>query len=108
MGLTLFGIGVVMGWVFSAQLQDSWRVGVHPDQKTTLIQSGNYARIRNPDFLSYFIMFGGLFLVRPSLMMMVLAIATIVIFHRMVLKEEAYLSRVHGQAYEAYKKATGR
>ena len=59
-------------------------------------------------FLSYFIMFGGLFLVRPSFIMMVLVIATIAIFHGMVLKEEAHLSRVHGQAYEAYKKATGR
>lgn len=108
LGLALFGIGVVMGWFFSGQLKNSWRVGVHPDQKTALIQSGIYARIRNPYFLSYFIMLGGLLLVRPSVVMMLLVIATIAIFHRMVLKEEAYLSRVHGQTYEAYRKATGR
>jgi len=28
-GLSLFGISIIMGWFISAQLKESWRVGVH-------------------------------------------------------------------------------
>jgi len=107
-GLALFGISFIMGWFFSAQLKESWRVGIHKNQKTELIQNGIYAYIRNPYFLSYFIMFISLFLVRPSIVMAVLVIATVAIFHRMVLKEEAYLLTIHGNEYEKYKNTTGR
>ena len=102
-GLSLFGISIIMGWFFSAQLKESWRVGVHKNQRTELIQNGIYTYIRNPYFLSYFIMFFSLFLVRPSLVMAVLVISNVGIFHRMVLKEEAYLFSIHGKEYEKYK-----
>ena len=97
-----------MGWFISAQLKESWRVGVHEDHKTELIQNGIYANIRNPYFLSYFIMFFSLFLVRPSIVMAVLVIASITAFHKMVLKEEAFLTNIHGKEYEKYKNKTGR
>ena len=97
-----------MGWLFSAQLRESWRVGVHDNQKTELIQSGIYKYIRNPYFLSYFIMFFGQFLVRPSFVMVALIAISIAIFHRMVLKEEAYLLTIHGKEYEEYRYITGR
>ena len=79
-GLFLFAISIIMGWLFSAQLRESWRVGVHDNQKTELIQSGIYKYIRNPYFLSYFIMFVGQFLVRPSYVMVALIAITIAIF----------------------------
>jgi len=107
-GLSLFGISLIMGWFFSAQLKASWRVGIPNNQQTELIQNGIYAYIRNPYFLSYFIMFFSLFLVRPSLVMTVLVLATVLIFHRMVLKEEAHLLTIHGKEYEKYKNTTGR
>jgi protein-S-isoprenylcysteine O-methyltransferase Ste14 len=107
-GLLLFSIGIIIGWFFSAQLKESWRVGVHEKQETKLIQSGVYKYVRNPYFLSYFIMFMGQFLIRPSLFMAVLVAITVMIFHRMVLKEEAYLLRTHGKEYEKYKGSTGR
>jgi protein-S-isoprenylcysteine O-methyltransferase Ste14 len=107
-GLSLFAISIIMGWFFSAQLKESWRVGVHEHQKTQLIQNGIYQYVRNPYFLSYFIMFLSLFLVRPSLVMVVLIAISIAIFHRMVLKEETHLLKIHGTQYEKYKEATGR
>lgn len=107
-GLSLYAISIAIGWFFSAQLKESWRVGVHSNQKTQLIRNGIYKYIRNPYFLSYFIMFFSLFLVRPSLAIIVLIAISIAIFHRMVLKEEAYLSTIHGRQYEEYKKITGR
>jgi protein-S-isoprenylcysteine O-methyltransferase Ste14 len=107
-GLILFALSIIMGWLVSAQLKESWRVGVHDNQKTVLIQSGIYKYIRNPYFLSYFIMFIGQFLVRPSFVMIVLVAITIAIFHRMVLKEEAYLLKIHKKEYEEYRGITGR
>lgn len=107
-GLFLFGICSILGWFVSAQLKGSWRVGVHKNQKTELIQSGTYAYIRNPYFLSYFIMYVSLFLIRPSIVMIVLVIVTITIFHNMVLKEEDYLLSIHGEKYKKYKNTTGR
>ncbi|MBU4318854.1 MAG: isoprenylcysteine carboxylmethyltransferase family protein [Proteobacteria bacterium] len=107
-GLVLFACSILMGWVFSSQLKKSWRIGVHEQQKTELIQNGIYAHIRNPYFLSYFIMFSGLFLVRPCVVMGLLVIISLIIFHGMVLKEEAHLQKSHGTDYEKYKRRTGR
>ena len=107
-GLFLYALSIIIGWLFSAQLKDSWRVGVHDNQKTELIQSGIYKHVRNQYFLSYFMMFIGQFLVRPSFVMIVLIAITIAIFHRMVLKEEAYLLTIHEIKYEEYRNITGR
>lgn len=81
LGLVLFGISIILGAIFSAQLKDSWRVGVYEDQKTTLIRNGVYAHIRNPYFLSYFIMFFSLLCIRPSLLLLVLILAAVTVFH---------------------------
>ena len=108
MGLFLFSSSIVMGWIFSGQLEKSWRIGVHENQTTELIQNGVYAYIRNPYFLSYFVMFLGFFLVRPSVVMGVLTAGSVFIFHSMVLKEEAYLKKVHEKEYENYKQSSGR
>jgi protein-S-isoprenylcysteine O-methyltransferase Ste14 len=107
-GLVLFAASIVGVWVISAQMKDSWRVGISQHHKTELIQDGIYAYCRNPYFLSYYLMFFGLFLVRPSLVLLVLILAIIATFHRMVLAEEAHLQSKHGKAYAAYKKKTGR
>lgn len=107
-GFVLFTASIVMGWSFSGQLGLSWRVGVHADQKTVLIQDGIYRCVRNPYFLSYYLMFVGIFLVRPSLVLGALLITAVFIFHGLVIREEAYLSTVHGSAYDRYKQSTGR
>jgi protein-S-isoprenylcysteine O-methyltransferase Ste14 len=107
-GLSLFAASIIAGWFISAHLQDPWRVGIHEDQRTNLIQSGVFIYVRNPYFLSYFVMFFSLFLIRPSLLLMVLIAITVTIFHRMVLKEEIYLLKLHGDNYLRYREMTDR
>jgi protein-S-isoprenylcysteine O-methyltransferase Ste14 len=107
-GLSLFGISILLGWIGSAQMRESWRIGIPKDQKTELIQNGIYAYVRNPYFLSFFVMFLGLFLVRPSLVILLLLSATIAVFHRLVLNEENYLLKTHGEEYIKYRRTTGR
>lgn len=108
LGFVLIAISILMGWFFSAQLKASWRIGVHENQKTELITSGVYRYIRNPYFVSCFTMFFGQFLVRPSIVMAAVIAIIIAIFHRITLKEEAYLLTVHGEEYEYYRNHTGR
>lgn len=107
-GLVLLGLSIILVWVVSAHLKNSWRVGVHDDQKTDLIQDGLYGYVRNPYFLSYYMMFFSLFLIRPSLVLLLLVGVTAFTFHKMILKEEAYLFATHGAAYREYKAKTGR
>jgi len=107
-GLVLLGFSIILVWVVSAQLKNSWRVGVHDDQKTELIQDGLYGYVRNPYFLSYYMMFFSLFLVRPSLVLLLLVGFTAFTFHKMILKEETHLLAIHGPAYRSYKAKTGR
>ncbi|MBN2398639.1 MAG: isoprenylcysteine carboxylmethyltransferase family protein [Deltaproteobacteria bacterium] len=107
-GLTLLGISIILVWVISAQMKDSWRVGVCKDQETELIQDGLYAYVRNPYFLAYYVLFFGLFLVRPSLVLLLLAGITVFSFHRMILHEEAHLLAAHGERYKEYTARTGR
>ena len=107
-GLCLYGVGIVMGWIFSAHLKDSWRVGVPSGQKTELVETGIYGYIRNPYFLSYYLMFISLFLVRPCYGIGVVTLACVFTFHGMVLKEEIHLLKSHGEAYRAYQKKAGR
>jgi protein-S-isoprenylcysteine O-methyltransferase Ste14 len=107
-GLMMFLIGIILGWTFSSQLKDSWRFGIFEDQKTALITDGVYAHVRNPCFVSYFIIFLGLLLIRPSIVVLVLVISSFIIFHKIVLKEEAYLYKTHGIRYEKYREKTGR
>ena len=107
-GLFIFGICIIIGWFVSAQLKDSWRVGVLENQQTSLIKDGIYAYIRNPYFLSYYIMFFSLFLVRPSIILLLLFITTGMVFHRMVIKEETHLRSMHGEEYKTYMSKTGR
>ncbi len=107
-GFFLFGVSIVLIWIVSAQLKNSWRVGIAKNQRTELISEGIYAYIRNPYFLSYYIMFFGLLLIRPSIIQFALLIVTVAIFHRMVLKEEIHLMSMHGEEYRTYKNKTGR
>ena len=107
-GLSLFGISILLGWFVSAQMRESWRVGIHKDQKTKLIQNGIYTYIRNPYFLSFFFMFLGLFLVRPSYIILLFLGAATAVFHRLVLREEHHLLNIHGEEYIKYKRFTGR
>jgi len=107
-GLSLFLISIILCWLLSSQLKDSWRVGVFEDQKTDLITNGVYAYVRNPYFDSYFLLYLSLFLIRPSIVLIVLIILTVVALHKMVLNEEKNLLRLHGNAYEEYKAKTGR
>ena len=107
-GVVLVSVGFVLGILALVSMRNSWRVGIKHEQKTELITSGIYRISRNPYFLSYNILILGFILIFPSPVLALLYLSLVVVFHQMILEEEQYLLKVHGQNYEAYRQKTGR
>ena len=107
-GAVLITIALMVGLAALYTMKNSWRVGIKYNQKTDLVTNGIYSFSRNPYFLSYNILFTGIFLVFPSIIIAVLIIALMITFHFMILEEEQYLSDVQGEVYLTYKKKTSR
>ncbi len=107
-GYVLIFIALLVGIAALIEMRNSWRVGIKHDQKTDLVTTGIYSLSRNPYFLSYILLFIGIFLIFPSIILLLLVIGLITIFHRMILEEEVYLEKVQGEAYIQYKKRVRR
>lgn len=101
-GLIFIALAFVLGISTLIAMKDSWRVGVIPDQKTELIINRAFMFSRNPYFLSYNLMFIGIFLVFPSLVYLFLCLTFILIVHLMILDEEKHLIKQHGDTYKNY------
>ena len=102
-GLIFIALAFVLGISTLITMKDSWRVGIRPEQKTDLIINGNFVFSRNPYFLSYDIMFLGIFLVFPTFVYLILYLIFIIIVHLMIMDEEKHLIEQHGTKYQKYK-----
>ncbi|MCB1160929.1 MAG: isoprenylcysteine carboxylmethyltransferase family protein [Leptospiraceae bacterium] len=107
-GTILIAIGLIFSTIASLNLGNSWRVGVHEQEKTSLVTTGIYKISRNPYFFFYDIVLIGLSLSSFSMIVTTFSLATIILFHLLILKEEKYLDSVHGDDYKKYKKETRR
>lgn len=99
----LLGTNLVISAAALIHLKDSWRVGIIKQQKNDLVTTGIYGYSRNPYFVSYIIMFLGYAVLLQNLILLGLTIAGWIAVHGMIIKEEQYLSRVHGKAYQEYR-----
>ena len=107
-GYVLVGTGFIIGILALNQMKNSWRVGIKYEQKTELVTSGIYRYSRNPYFLSYSILIFGFILIFPSVFLIIPYLVLIALMHMLVLAEEKYLEKTHGQEYLNYKNKTGR
>lgn len=107
-GPTLLFINLIISAASLINLKDSWRVGVLEDQKTELITSGIYRFTRNPYFVSYFLMFAAYTILLQNLILLFLSLLGFIFVHKMIKKEEDYLSSIHGNAYTDYKTKVAR
>lgn len=105
--LALLGIGATL-WA-QWQMGASWRVGVDPSERTGLVTSGVFARVRNPIFTAMVLTAAGLALMVGNVVAVVGFVALIAALQAQVrLVEEPYLRSVHGTEYARYVAATGR
>lgn len=99
-GLCCGGLLVMMASLIS--FGTSFRVGIDVDRPDKLVTSGVFAFSRNPIYVALFLVLVGQFLVFPNWVPLVYLFAGTWLFHRQVLREEAFMRRHYGDEYAAY------
>jgi protein-S-isoprenylcysteine O-methyltransferase Ste14 len=108
-GLVLALIGFAATLAGQVGMGSSWRVGVDPDERTTLVTTGVFAVVRNPVFSAMVAAQAGIALMVPT-WVSVLGLVSLVVAVELQVRsvEEPYLVAVHGPAYAAYAARAGR
>ena len=108
-GLALATAGIVATFAAQVAMGTSWRVGVDPEEKTSLVTGGPFAVVRNPIFAAMLPAAVGLALLVPSWVALAgLAGLALAIELQVRCVEEPHLRRVHGAAYAVYASRVGR
>ncbi len=101
-GLVLLGLS--LGWTLLAQAQmaSAWRIGIDTRHPTPLIRRGIFRASRNPIFLGMMGTLGGLFLVIPSALSLLVLVLGVVLIQVQVRLEESHLTHLHGETYRQH------
>jgi protein-S-isoprenylcysteine O-methyltransferase Ste14 len=87
----------------------SWRVGVDPAERTTLVTTGVFAVVRNPVFSAMVAAQAGVTLMVPTWPTVLSLVALVVAVELQVRAvEEPYLRAMHGSSYAEYAGRAGR
>ncbi len=105
--LTIVGLAVLtisLGWVIFAQIQmgNAWRIGIDPYHPSSLVQTGIFARSRNPIFLGMIGLLLGLLVTFPNAISLLTFGLGFVLLQIQVRLEEEHLLKTHGAAYQEY------
>ncbi len=107
------GVGVALaGVVFFVlavvAMRDNWRAGIDAEQKTELVTRGVYRLSRNPAFVGFDLLYVGVALAFPNLVLIALTAVGVVVFHLQILAEERFMEATFGMAYAQYAAKTRR
>jgi len=80
----------------------SFRVGIDSDHPDKLVTTGVFAFSRNPLYVAFWTVMIGEFLIFPNWILLAYVVGAAWLFHRQVLREEAYLSQHYGRDYSEY------
>lgn len=108
-GAMIAVVGIAATIYAQLDMGDSWRIGVDPNETTTLVRRGVFGWVRNPIFTAMVVFGLGIALVTPNVVALVgfaLLVVTIELQVRVV--EEPHLLTVHGDAYRDYLANVGR
>ncbi len=92
-------------WV---RMGKNWRMGVLPGQRTDLVTSGLYGRIRHPIYAFSIVLMVCTVVVVPTVPMITVAVLHILLMTLKARNEERFLVKTHGRLYEEYCRRTGR
>jgi protein-S-isoprenylcysteine O-methyltransferase Ste14 len=108
-GLVVALAGVAGIVVSQAAMGTSWRGDVDPEARMTLVTSGPFRWIRNPIFTASALASLGVALMVPNAVALAMLVVNVTVYQVQVrLVEEPHLNQVHGEAYQAYARRTGR
>ncbi|OYU95612.1 MAG: beta-carotene 15,15'-monooxygenase [Bacteroidetes bacterium B1(2017)] len=101
---------VALAWTIIAQghMKNSWRIGIDTETKTDLVTTGLFGISRNPIFFGMILSLLGLFLTTPNALTGLFLILGYILIQIQIRLEEEFLSKEHGQDYEAYKQKVRR
>ena len=108
-GLALALLGIAGTAAAQLAMGDSWRIGVDPQERTTLVTGGPFRLVRNPIFTAFLAGCAGLTLMIGNIVALlgfVGLIAAVQVQVRVV--EEPHLWRIHRQRYMDYTTRVGR
>lgn len=103
----LMGFGTVGTAYAQISMGSSWRIGI-PSEAPPLRTEGPFALSRNPIFLGMLVFVLGMTLWSPSAVTIALLAASYISIEIQIRSEEAFLERVHGEAYRAYRRRVRR
>ena len=104
--ITILGYAGTL-WCY-AIMGNTWRIGVDPAEKTTLVNRGPYQIVRHPIYLFQIIMLAGAALLLPTALSLLALIVHYVCIFAKASDEETYLLTTHGDDYRDYLSHTGR
>lgn len=80
----------------------SFRVGIDTDQPNELVTTGVFSYSRNPIYVAFAFVLLGQFLIFTNWILLLYFGAAVWLFHRQVLREEAFLKKHYGTGYSEY------
>lgn len=107
-GLILGLSGLLLCWKAQKEMGDSWRVGIDRNNKTNLITSGVFQKVRNPTYSGLFLICTGAFSIFSTISFMVWVIIFYISIEFQVRIEEEFLTESHGEHYTQYYQTTKR
>jgi protein-S-isoprenylcysteine O-methyltransferase Ste14 len=107
-GVALCACGLGLMVAALVAFGSSFRIGIDMDRPDKLVTTGVFAVSRNPIYVAFAVVLAGEFLILPHWLLLLYLVAGVALFHRQVLREEAYLASHYGSDYQAYRKRVHR
>jgi protein-S-isoprenylcysteine O-methyltransferase Ste14 len=102
LGSTLLIATLIWITIAQAHMGKSWRIGIDSARKTDLVETGIFARSRNPIFLGMRLNMLGLFFIAPNAVSLAILVATEILIAIQVRLEEDHLLFALGKPYQLY------
>src|SRR5262245_30072609 len=102
LGLLFVCLGLIILLLAFVSFGNSWRIGIDRQTPGTLVTKGIFRITRNPIFVAFNFFSIGIFLMNGTEFFLIFALLAALAIHFQIRREEAFLSRQYGQAFQDY------